>query len=511
MYYSAIGLLAILILLIENRDIVLKRNDTFPQPVWQVYRQFLFAVLAYYTTDCLWGVLETLKFAKLLFADTSVYYIAMALGVFYWTQYTVTYLEEEESRFGEILIFVGRAIAGVVAIFAFFNLFQPVLFSVDEACVYHPYGARYYFLVCQILMLFLVAGYSFSSFLRQRDKSLKWKKYKTLAVFSLIMAVLLLIQLWQPFLPFYTIAYLLGTCLLRTQVISEETEDYRTKLKEAEKITALRKSITDLMNNIPALTFSKDAKTGDYVACNQAFAEYAHKDRPDEVLGLTDAELFDAETAEHFTDDDQLALSMEEPYVFYEEVRDLAGNPRQFQTTKLKYVDDEGRLCTLGLSQDVTDLVRIQRENVTNLEAYERERESAVIYSHIARTLLHGYTNLFYVNMETGEFIEYRTDDNLSTLSEERRGWHFFEACKREAETVIFAEDRSAFLKAMDRQTLTDSLNQNNTFVMTYRVLLNSVPTCVNMRISRMEDDSRIIIIGVTNVDEQVRRLRTTD
>lgn len=100
MYYSAIGLLAILILLIENRDIVLKRNDTFPQPVWQVYRQFLFAVLAYYTTDCLWGVLETLKFAKLLFADTSVYYIAMALGVFYWTQYTVTYLEEEESRFG---------------------------------------------------------------------------------------------------------------------------------------------------------------------------------------------------------------------------------------------------------------------------------------------------------------------------------------------------------------------------------------------------------------------------
>lgn len=134
-----------------------------------------------------------------------------------------------------------------------------------------------------------------------------------------------------------------------------------------------------------------------------------------------------------------------------------------------------------------------------------------MIYSHIARTLLHGYTNLFYVNMETGEFIEYRTDDNLSTLSEERRGWHFFEACKREAETVIFAEDRSAFLKAMDRQTLTDSLNQNNTFVMTYRVLLNSVPTYVNMRISRMEDDSRIIIIGVTNVDEQVRQLRTTD
>ena len=45
------------------------------------------------------------------------------------------------------------------------------------------------------------------------------------------------------------------------------------------------------------MTFTKDAKTGVYLACNQAFAEYANKETPDGVTGLTDAQIFDAETA----------------------------------------------------------------------------------------------------------------------------------------------------------------------------------------------------------------------
>ena len=58
MYYSAIGLLAILILLIENQDILLNRGAARVRPAWQAYRHFLFAVLAYYVTDTLWGALE---------------------------------------------------------------------------------------------------------------------------------------------------------------------------------------------------------------------------------------------------------------------------------------------------------------------------------------------------------------------------------------------------------------------------------------------------------------------
>lgn len=53
MYYSAIGMLALLILLIENQDIFLNRGDVLENPAWMVYRKFLFAVVAYYIMDLL--------------------------------------------------------------------------------------------------------------------------------------------------------------------------------------------------------------------------------------------------------------------------------------------------------------------------------------------------------------------------------------------------------------------------------------------------------------------------
>ena len=81
MYYSAIGVLAILILFIVNRDILLDRKLSVERPTWKMYRRFLFTVLAYYVTDVLWGVFEHFKLSALLFADTTVYYLAMGAGV----------------------------------------------------------------------------------------------------------------------------------------------------------------------------------------------------------------------------------------------------------------------------------------------------------------------------------------------------------------------------------------------------------------------------------------------
>ena len=56
-------------------------------------------------------------------------------------------------------------------------------------------------------------------------------------------------------------------------------------------------TIEAMVDNMPALMFAKDAETGVYISCNLPFAEYAHKEDTDGVIGLTDFEIFDAETA----------------------------------------------------------------------------------------------------------------------------------------------------------------------------------------------------------------------
>ena len=41
--------------------------------------------------------------------------------------------------------------------------------------------------------------------------------------------------------------------------------------------------MSQLLTHMPAMVFSKDAATGVYLACNQSFAEYAHKASPEDV------------------------------------------------------------------------------------------------------------------------------------------------------------------------------------------------------------------------------------
>ena len=219
MYYSAIAILAFVVLLIVNHDILLDRTGAFRTPAWRVYRRFLYAVLVYYTTDILWGVLESQKLAALLFVDTTVYFIAMAVGVLFWAQYTVAYLEDE-SVYGKILVYAGRMIAGLITFLAVVNIFTPVLFTVDSDCVYHALPIRYGMLACQIALLLLISCYAVASIVKRGEE--KKHKYRALAAFGLIMAIFLFAQLWFPYLPLYSIAYLFGTCLLHTFVINDE-------------------------------------------------------------------------------------------------------------------------------------------------------------------------------------------------------------------------------------------------------------------------------------------------
>ena len=107
MTYSIIGILAAIILLIGNDDVLLKRDLGQLEPTQRCYRNFLVAVFCYYVTDAFWGVLDYYHLTSLQFLDTSVYFAAMVASVLLWTRYVVSYLEDEGS-FGSTLLRAGN-------------------------------------------------------------------------------------------------------------------------------------------------------------------------------------------------------------------------------------------------------------------------------------------------------------------------------------------------------------------------------------------------------------------
>ena len=90
MTYSIIGILAAVILLIMNRDVLWNQSGGAVSPVQRNYRRFLLGVLCYYITDALWGILEAQRLTAILFADTAIHFIAMVAAVMLWTRYVVS-------------------------------------------------------------------------------------------------------------------------------------------------------------------------------------------------------------------------------------------------------------------------------------------------------------------------------------------------------------------------------------------------------------------------------------
>lgn len=236
MYYPVIGILATAVLLIENHDILLDNDSDFEGPAWHIYRNFLFAVLFYYATDITWGLFESFKWQGPLFANTTIYFFAMASGVYFWTQYIVAYLEDK-SPSGQFFVMAGRAIAGLILVCSILNIFTPIVFTVDENSVYSATPVRDVMLVSQIVLLIIISLYAGSSISASGSKM---HRYRTIMFFGLIMAIFMTIQIWYPYLPLYSIAYMLGTCLLRTFVINDEREEHK-QLKNS--ISELKKKL----------------------------------------------------------------------------------------------------------------------------------------------------------------------------------------------------------------------------------------------------------------------------
>lgn len=93
--YSIIGILASILLVISNQDILLNTGGGDLTKTQRKYRLFLMGMLTYLITDLLWGILDAKHFTVLLFADTSIHFAAMVGAVMLWTQYVVSYLDRK--------------------------------------------------------------------------------------------------------------------------------------------------------------------------------------------------------------------------------------------------------------------------------------------------------------------------------------------------------------------------------------------------------------------------------
>ena len=262
MTYSIIGILASLILVITNRDL-LRNRDGLTQ-TQRNYRAFLMGVMMYYITDLLWGILEEHGLTGILYADTAIHFAAMAAAVMLWTQYVISYLQGG-SRFEKMLYHTGRIFFVFEIVVILVNFFNPILFRFDETGAYHAGIARYVTLAIQILMFLLTSVYTLG--ITARSEGTVKSRHLTIGLFGIAMIVLIAFQVFYPLMPFYAMGYMLGTCVLHSYVVEDEREEYRRELENAvererrqtEELAESREALRDALSAAEEASQAKTA------------------------------------------------------------------------------------------------------------------------------------------------------------------------------------------------------------------------------------------------------------
>ena len=318
----------------------------------------------------------------------------------------------------------------------------------------------------------------------------------------------------------------LAEALAEGRRAEEENHRLMQEVQSAAKLADLMGSVSSLLTNMPAMSFSKDAETRVYLACNQAFAEYAGKSSPDEVVGLTDHEIFDKETADHFVEDDTKALGMDGAYVFFEDVPDATGNIyRNLQTTKLKFTDVSGRLCLLGMCVDITEMARIKAAEAESRAKQEELEKRIALQEEILRkekqqkeldsmitAMASDYRNVYHVDIDIDDAVCYRADPH--DPAQTPVGVHFPYHSRMIEYCQLYVDDefKDDFLRFVNPENVRAALSAQDIIAFRYLARRNDKEYYEMLRMAgvrhpgdREDHIVHAIGMGFTNIDAEMR------
>jgi len=164
----------------------------------------------------------------------------------------------------------------------------------------------------------------------------------------------------------------------------QEKEQQLTEAKEKAEESRLR--LHTLINTLPDLVWLKDID-GVYLECNRRFEDFFGAGR-DEIIGKSDFDFVDAETATFFRDNDKAAVEAGKPTINEEQIAFANdGHQEYLETIKTPVYSSEHRPAgVLGIGRNITQRVIGEQELI---KAKERAEESDRLKTAFLQNLSH--------------------------------------------------------------------------------------------------------------------------
>lgn len=230
MKYTLFVIVCLIIHAVVNIDIF-RKKPTVNLPAINAYRIFVVSTALYFLGDLIWAFFLEYKMPIPLYISTIAYFVFMAFTIVAWTNYVVRYLQIK-NWFGKAFFYIGIAFFAAEVILLIVNIFTPVLFKVDmETSQYITYKGRNMMLYIQILLNIIL--FLFTTYYIIRRKGAFRRRYITICLYSVIMGTAISIQVYNAFIPVYSVGCIVGMAFLNAFVIADIKEEYKTALAES--------------------------------------------------------------------------------------------------------------------------------------------------------------------------------------------------------------------------------------------------------------------------------------
>ena len=232
MAYSSVSIIAFIVLLVTNWDLLFRRHSVDKIPASKQYRFFLISVALFYVADLLWGIFETYDIHIADYAVTVSFFAFMAVSVWLWSIYVVAFLGYHKF-FSKLFTITGSVLMVFGLISLTINFFYPIMFQfVDGKYEKLPFRTVYF--AAQGFVFLLTSIYSFIFTVAGKEEK-KRNKYIAIGIFGLEMGIFIAVQIFFEAAPIYSFGYLLGLLVINTFVVAEQKKEYRMAVAEGKK------------------------------------------------------------------------------------------------------------------------------------------------------------------------------------------------------------------------------------------------------------------------------------
>lgn len=167
---------------------------------------------------------------------------------------------------------------------------------------------------------------------------------------------------------------------------------------------------------------------------------------------------------------------------------------------KIKLMAREGMTGQDRYQQILELAEKITKSDELTEHAHDR------IYRDILYKLAQEYFRLFYVDIRTDRYLEYDPFSSSETFETEFEKEDFFMQSSKSEFSTLYEEDKEPFYEAFKKEKIIQAIHDHGEFSLIYRVRHQNGYFFSNMKGTQLKDDPDHIIVGVKNIDSDVKR-----